>query len=190
MHKKKIFGILKGKFHEQLETPIDILEQHFAKKEPNLEIDKNEKSDLKKILCNMKSRWKESYSKEKVSHPNLWQCFCAVTVLWWMTTMRVTWMIFRISRNCILVLYCSKQLIFPKYTPNIAELYALLIYYNQKPWKLSFLRWNILWATSIPDSFKIWIKIAKSQVGVSHFVSAILNFLFLNANSVLATPKT
>ena len=61
--KNEIFGILRGKFHEQLETQIDILKQHFAKKEPNLEIDKDEKSDLKKILCNMKSRWKESYSK-------------------------------------------------------------------------------------------------------------------------------
>ena len=66
--KNEIFEILKGKFHEELETKINILEQHFVKKEPDFEIDHFQISGI---------TWK---NRGKASHLKLWQCFCTLTV--------------------------------------------------------------------------------------------------------------
>lgn len=44
-----------------LNTQIRLLEEHFAKlKEQDFEIDEAKKVELKKVLCNIKSRWKAS----------------------------------------------------------------------------------------------------------------------------------
>ena len=46
-----------------LEEKISLLENHYSQTKKDFEIHKDQKSDLKKLLCNMQARWKESYSK-------------------------------------------------------------------------------------------------------------------------------
>ena len=56
----EIFEILKEKLQADLDTKTNLIEENFSKKANDFELDADQKNEIKKLLCNMQTRWKEN----------------------------------------------------------------------------------------------------------------------------------